>query len=83
MTCSRRQIGLDHRGRRSKMSLESVLRNTTCSKGHTHPPWNTAGVLRIAKCESICGFCHKETKTAANLRKVRMFELRGVLLDRC
>ncbi|PMD41158.1 hypothetical protein L207DRAFT_543437 [Hyaloscypha variabilis F] len=51
------------------MSLESTLGNTTCSKGHLHPPWNTTGVLSIAKCESICGFCQKETKTAANLRK--------------
>lgn len=49
--------------------METLLRNTTCSKGHTHPPWNTTGILRIAKCESICGFCQKETKTAANLRK--------------
>lgn len=52
------------------MSLETTLGNTTCSKGHVHPPWNTTGVLRIAKCESVCGFCQKETKTAANLRKV-------------
>ena len=52
------------------MSLESTLGNTTCSKGHVHPPWNTTGVLSIAKCESVCGFCQKETKTAANLRKV-------------
>ncbi|PMD58562.1 uncharacterized protein K444DRAFT_531650 [Hyaloscypha bicolor E] len=51
------------------MSLETALGNTTCSKGHVHPPWNTTGVLSIAKCESICGFCQKETKTAANLRK--------------
>ncbi|KUJ06514.1 uncharacterized protein LY89DRAFT_603275 [Mollisia scopiformis] len=51
------------------MSLEPTLGNTTCSKGHVHPPWNTTGVLRIAKCESVCGFCQKETKTAANLRK--------------
>ncbi|CZR68387.1 uncharacterized protein PAC_18286 [Phialocephala subalpina] len=51
------------------MSLEPTLGNTTCSKGHIHPPWNTTGVLRIAKCESVCGFCQKETKTAANLRK--------------
>ncbi|KAG9236561.1 hypothetical protein BJ875DRAFT_439248 [Amylocarpus encephaloides] len=49
--------------------METLLRTTTCSKGHTHPPWNTIGVLRIEKCESICGFCQKETKTAANLRK--------------
>ncbi|KAH6680909.1 hypothetical protein B0J14DRAFT_684383 [Halenospora varia] len=49
--------------------MERSLRNTTCSKGHTHPPWNTTGILRVAKCESICGFCQKETKTAANLRK--------------
>ncbi|CAG8979234.1 hypothetical protein HYALB_00011904 [Hymenoscyphus albidus] len=49
--------------------METLLRNTTCSKGHTHPPWNTTGVLRVEKCESICGFCQKETKTAANLRK--------------
>ncbi|RDW94984.1 hypothetical protein BP5796_00747 [Coleophoma crateriformis] len=41
----------------------------TCSKGHVHPPWVTTGVLKISKCESICGFCQKETKTAANLRK--------------
>ncbi|KAI9052161.1 hypothetical protein LZ554_003523 [Drepanopeziza brunnea f. sp. 'monogermtubi'] len=47
----------------------SSLANTNCSKGHLHPSWNTTGVLRIAKCESVCGFCQKETKTAANLRK--------------
>lgn len=53
------------------MSLETtVLGTTTCSKGHIHPPWNTTGVLKVAKCESVCGFCQKETKTAANLRKV-------------
>lgn len=46
------------------------LGTTTCSKGHVHPPWNVAGVLRIARCQSVCGFCQKETKTAANLRKV-------------
>lgn len=51
------------------MSLEPVAGNTTCSKGHVHPPWPTTGILRIAKCESVCGFCQKETKTAANLRK--------------
>ena len=61
------------------MSLEAALRNTTCSKGHRHPPWNTTGVLRIAKCESVCGFCQKETKTAANLRKVRFLGVKGVL----
>ncbi|RDL32014.1 uncharacterized protein BP5553_09416 [Venustampulla echinocandica] len=32
--------------------MEAVLSNTTCSKGHTHPPWNTIGILRIEKCES-------------------------------
>jgi len=52
------------------MSLEPVAGNTTCSKGHIHPPWPTTGILRIAKCESVCGFCQKETNTAANLRKV-------------
>jgi hypothetical protein len=74
MTCSiRRQHTHDPRAIvRRTMSLESTLGNTTCSKGHLHPPWNTTGVLSIAKCESICGFCQKETKTAANLRKVRV-----------
>jgi hypothetical protein len=57
------------------MSLETTLPNTTCSKGHVHPPWPTTGVLRIAKCESVCGFCQKETKTAANLRKVGLSSL--------
>ncbi|KAI9648891.1 hypothetical protein NHQ30_001457 [Ciborinia camelliae] len=51
------------------MDRESSLPSTTCSRGHTHPPWNTTGVLRIAKCESVCGFCMKETDTAAKLRK--------------
>jgi len=55
-------------GARGKMSYDS-LSNTICNKGHTHPPWNTTGILSIAKCESVCGFCQKETKTAANLRK--------------
>ncbi|KAH6723684.1 hypothetical protein BKA61DRAFT_686370 [Leptodontidium sp. MPI-SDFR-AT-0119] len=54
---------------RPSSSETSSLGTTTCSKGHLHPPWNTTGVLRIAKCESVCGFCQKETKTAANLRK--------------
>ncbi|CAD6443847.1 45d2517d-ab71-480c-88e9-289a4eab1bf9 [Sclerotinia trifoliorum] len=52
-----------------RMDRESSLPATTCSRGHTHPPWNTSGVLRIAKCESVCGFCMKETDTAAKLRK--------------
>ncbi|KAF7862616.1 hypothetical protein EAF04_007489 [Stromatinia cepivora] len=52
-----------------RMDRESSLPPTTCSRGHTHPPWNTSGVLRIAKCESVCGFCMKETDTAAKLRK--------------
>ncbi|TGO39475.1 hypothetical protein BHYA_0053g00300 [Botrytis hyacinthi] len=52
-----------------RMDRESSLPSTTCSRGHTHPPWNTTGVLRIAKCESVCGFCMKETDTAAKLRK--------------
>jgi hypothetical protein len=53
-----------------RMPREPSPRTTTCSKGHVHPSWNTTGILRIAKCESVCGFCQKETKTAANLRKV-------------
>ncbi|CZT13584.1 uncharacterized protein RCO7_10829 [Rhynchosporium graminicola] len=64
MTSSRRA----HHDRPSS-SETSPLGTTTCSKGHVHPPWSTTGVLRIAKCESVCGFCQKETKTAANLRK--------------
>ncbi|ESZ94857.1 hypothetical protein SBOR_4733 [Sclerotinia borealis F-4128] len=52
-----------------RMDRESSLPSTTCSRGHTHPPWNITGVLRIAKCESVCGFCMKETDTAAKLRK--------------
>ncbi|KAL3426785.1 hypothetical protein PVAG01_00294 [Phlyctema vagabunda] len=55
--------------KRSRMSSGQVPTSVTCSKGHVHPPWNTTGVLRIAKCESVCGFCQRETKTAANLRK--------------
>ncbi|KAM3066650.1 hypothetical protein ACMFMF_010156 [Clarireedia jacksonii] len=51
------------------MERRSSLPATTCSKGHTHPPWNTTGILRIAKCETVCGFCQKETDTAAKLRK--------------
>jgi hypothetical protein len=62
----------------STMSRDNSLKNTYCSRGHIHPPWNTTGVLRIAKCESVCGFCQKETKTAANLRKVSS-QLKGQL----
>ncbi|KAH7305721.1 hypothetical protein BKA65DRAFT_199860 [Rhexocercosporidium sp. MPI-PUGE-AT-0058] len=65
MTSSRRPTYHDRPSSRETSSLGT----TTCSKGHVHPPWNTTGVLRIAKCESVCGFCQKETKTAANLRK--------------
>ncbi|PBP22011.1 hypothetical protein BUE80_DR007145 [Diplocarpon rosae] len=54
---------------------------TTCSKGHLHSAWNTTGVLRIAKCESVCGFCQKETKTAANLRKHVAIHIRNEGLD--
>ncbi|KAK6581948.1 hypothetical protein PZA11_005645 [Diplocarpon coronariae] len=54
---------------------------TTCSKGHLHSPWNTTGVLRIAKCESVCGFCQKETKTAANLRKHVAIHIKNEGLD--
>lgn len=70
MTSSRRQHTPVRNLARRTMSLQGTLGNTTCSKGHLHPPWNTTGVLSIAKCESVCGFCQKETKTAANLRKV-------------
>ncbi|KAH8805735.1 hypothetical protein F5884DRAFT_737089 [Xylogone sp. PMI_703] len=45
------------------------LGSITCGKGHIHPPWNRSRVLPIAKWETLCGFCLKETKTAANLRK--------------
>ncbi|KAH8600110.1 hypothetical protein B0O99DRAFT_504104 [Bisporella sp. PMI_857] len=51
------------------MPSDYTLRNTVCGKGHTHPPWSTTGVLRIDKCETVCGFCQKHTNTAANLRK--------------
>ncbi|TVY33274.1 hypothetical protein LOCC1_G008487, partial [Lachnellula occidentalis] len=67
MTCSDAPIFFEYRAR--KLRMERTLGTTTCSKGHIHPPWNTTGLLRIAKCESVCGFCQKETKTAANLRK--------------
>ncbi|TVY34203.1 hypothetical protein LSUB1_G008047 [Lachnellula subtilissima] len=67
MPCLDSPLFFEYRAR--KLRMERTLGNTTCSKGHVHPPWNTTGLLRIAKCESVCGFCQKETKTAANLRK--------------
>lgn len=73
---SPRKVG--SKSRTMSSGSTSTAANTTCHKGHDHPPWPTSGILRIAKCESVCGFCQKETKTAANLRKVSVSVPRSV-----
>ncbi|RFU28078.1 hypothetical protein B7463_g8261, partial [Scytalidium lignicola] len=62
------------------MSFGSPV-SITCGKGHNHPPWNRSGVLHIAKCETVCGFCWKETRTAANLRKHAAIHIKNEGLD--